>query len=40
MQDTIITLIDHSHTAIYRYVEIAGADIELTSSTDLFSLEH
>jgi len=40
MQDAIITLIDRSNTAIYRYAEIAGTDIELTSSTDLFSLDH
>jgi len=39
MQDTIINLIDRSNTAIYRYIEIADADIELTSSIDLFSLD-
>jgi hypothetical protein len=38
MQDTIITLIDRSSTAIYHYVEIADIGIEQPSSTDLFSL--
>ena len=39
MQDITITLIDRSSTSIYCYVEIADVDIELTPSTDLFSLD-